>query len=73
MISEIDILDWDMQPTPSKLYNVPRESIISVIGDTAWKLLFGHVDGMYSHCRVLETGEVVHLPAWTEVNIWNSK
>ena len=31
-------------------------------------VLFYHVDGMYSYCRN-RGGEIVHLKAWTEVEI----
>ena len=29
-------------------------------------IFFDHIDGMYSYCKNNQ-GEVVHLPAWTEV------
>ncbi len=62
-----------------KLYEVPRGSKIRVIGDIKTPpeakeikegdiLYFSHIDGMYSYCKT-ETGEVVHLAAWSEVII----
>jgi hypothetical protein len=63
-----------------KLYNVPRNSLIRVIGKEvitpptnkvtsgADVFRFSHIDGMYSYC-VDEHGDVVHLAAWTEVEV----
>lgn len=62
-----------------KLYNVPRNTLVRVIEqevpppgalaiDVGQCVLFKHVDGMYSYC-LTETNEVVHLKAWTEVEI----
>lgn len=62
-----------------ELYNVPRNSRIRVVGDIKVppaapiikeqeELNFSHVDGMYSYCT-RDNGEVVHLAAWTEVEI----
>jgi len=62
-----------------KLYNVPRNSKIRVVGDIKVPpsaqnieeqevLNFSHVDGMYSYCTNSDD-EVVHLAAWAEVEI----
>ena len=62
-----------------ELYNVPRNSRIKVVGDIKVPpassmvkeeeiLNFSHVDGMYSYCTK-DNGEVVHLAAWTNVEI----
>ena len=49
-----------------KLYEAPRNVLIKTENDTILK--FHHVDGMYSYCTT-ESGEVVHLAAWTEVEV----
>ena len=62
-----------------KLYEVPNNTEIRVIGDIKTPpasnpineeeiLFFSHVDGMYSHC-LDSKGETVHLVAWAEVEI----
>lgn len=51
-----------------KLYEVPRDTRICVIGDQCFELLFHHIDGMYSYCTDNQ-GNVVHLAACTEVEI----
>ena len=62
-----------------KLYDVPRNSKIRVVGDIKVPpsapiieeqevLNFSHVDGMYSYCTNSDN-EVVHLAAWAEVEI----
>jgi hypothetical protein len=52
-----------------KLYEVPKNSRILVEGDDAnEELNFHHIDGMYSYCT-RDDGTVVHLAAWTEVEI----
>ncbi len=43
----------------------PPDGIKPIKGD---KYFFDHIDGMYSYCRDKQ-GNVVHLPAWTEVEI----
>jgi len=62
------------------LYKVPNRTYIRIVdgepksppatpvleqGDC---LFFEHVDGMYSYCKDVD-GNVVHLAAWTEVDI----
>jgi len=51
-----------------KLYDVPRNSRIKIIEGE--ELNFRSVDGMYSYCT-RDNGEVVHLAAWTEVELIN--
>lgn len=63
-----------------KLYNVPRGSKIRVVAKdvvipvgskpakTGEVLDFEQLDGMYSYCHDKD-GNVVHLAAWTEVEI----
>jgi hypothetical protein len=62
-----------------KLYEVPRNSKIRVLDDIATPpcstdiseqevLIFNKIDGMYSHCHNSK-GDVVHLAAWSEVEI----
>tara|TARA_R100000541_G_C1869152_1_gene80529 strand:- start:36 stop:236 length:201 start_codon:yes stop_codon:yes gene_type:complete len=64
-----------------KLYNVPRNSRIKVIVEDkvppdapqitkGEELNFRSIDGMYSYCT-RDSGEVVHLAVWTEVEIIN--
>ncbi len=49
-----------------KLYEVPRNTDIELLDGT--QLRFERLDGAYSVCRD-ESGEVIHLAAWTEVDI----
>ena len=62
-----------------KLYDVPRNSRIKIIGDVkvppaalelveGQELNFRSIDGMYSYCTT-DSGEVVHLVAWAEVEV----
>lgn len=54
-----------------KLYDVPRNSRIRLLGDTLssdMELNFHHIDGMYSYCTD-DDGNVMHLAAWTEIEI----
>lgn len=64
-----------------KLYDVPRNSRIKVIGDVKVppaaphieeqeELNFRSIDGMYSYCT-RDNGEVVHLVAWADVEVIN--
>lgn len=64
-----------------KLYDVPRNSIIRVKEDYEGPpgapsilagdvLKFSHIDGMYSLCMT-QTGQIVHLEAWAEVEVLN--
>ena len=66
-----------------KLYNVPRNSRIKVLVEDkvpprapqiteGEELNFRNIDGMYSYCT-RDNGEVVHLVAWTDVEIINQK
>ena len=66
-----------------KLYDVPRNSRIKIIGDIkvppgapelieGQELNFRNIDGMYSYCTT-DDGNVVHLVAWAEVELINTK
>jgi hypothetical protein len=50
-----------------KLFEVPRYSRVKVIDDGK-EYNFKSIDGMYSYCTD-DKGSVVHLQAWTEVEI----
>ena len=60
-----------------KLYNVPRNCYIRIYDENVstppgapkiYKdLHFHHVDGMYSYCKDIYTGQVYHIGASTEV------
>jgi hypothetical protein len=52
-----------------KLYNVPRNTRVKLV-ETGDEFLFHRVDGMYSYCTD-EVGNVIHLAAFTEVEIIN--
>jgi hypothetical protein len=62
-----------------KLYDVPRNSRIKVVSDVKVppgapliypgdELNFRSIDGMYSYCTT-DDGQVVHIAAWTEVEV----
>ena len=51
-----------------KLYEVPRNTRIRVPAMDNEELMFDHIDGMYSVCRD-KTGEIVHLNAFTDVEV----
>ena len=62
-----------------KLYDVPQNSRIKVVVkdkvppgapqiNEGEELNFRSIDGMYSYCT-RDNGDVVHLAAWTEVEI----
>ena len=62
-----------------KLYEVPKHTWIvvkeaefpppgGVSVRTGQMIKFHYVDGMYSYCKTVD-GDVVHLPAWTEVEV----
>lgn len=71
MISEIDIQDWEHTP-PMKLYEAPRDSIISLVDGNDY-FNFSHIDGAYSFCKLLNTENVVHLSAFSDIFVWNKK
>ena len=48
-----------------KLYDVPRNTRVLVDGEV---VNFHHIDGMYSYCTT-DSGDVVHLAAWTDVEV----
>jgi hypothetical protein len=62
-----------------KLYDVPRFTwvypvtdvdvpVAGVPVDKGQMVKFHHIDGMYSYCTNVD-GDVVHLPAWQEVEV----
>lgn len=62
-----------------KLYNVPNNTTVrlkstesgppaSIDPQVGKVYLFDHLDGMYSYCKDSD-GNVVHLPAWSEVEV----
>ncbi len=63
-----------------KLFDVPPKSYVRVVEDTVRipsaalgiepgeTIFFDHLDGMYSYCTN-EKGQLVHLAAWTKVEI----
>ena len=64
-----------------KLYDVPRRTKVRLISETQVPpgalaiqeqeiYEFINIDGMYSFCKN-KNGDVVHLPAWAEVEIVN--
>jgi hypothetical protein len=70
MLSEVDLLDWEITGDPVKLYDLKRGKQLVATGDTGstncnhfW---FHHIDGMYSFCTLLD-GTVFHPVVWTEV------
>lgn len=70
MLSEIDLRDWIRSEEPVKLYNVKRDSVVSLSDDEVFK--FDHIDGMYSVCYTL-AGNLFHLAATTPVYVWSKK
>lgn len=75
MISEVDLKDWEPTEQPVKLYNVGRESVISIPGIDA-VFQFHNIDGMYSSNTILtgeHRGELTHIAAWTEVFKWHPR
>ncbi len=53
-----------------ELYNVPNNTRIR-LKDALFEdeiLLFHHIDGMYSYCTDM-SGGVIHLAAWTDVEV----
>ena len=63
-----------------KLYNAPRNAWVVPVTEEPTAppgarmvalgepVLFHHTDGMYSYCHD-KAGNVVHLPAWQEVEV----
>ena len=72
MISEIDIRDWDRGVAPTTLYNVKRNSIVSLVDEPDIAFNFLHTDGMYSLCQLLD-GTIWHPASWSYVFVWGPK
>lgn len=62
-----------------KLYEVPNHTWIvikeieppppgGIVGKVDQMIKFHHIDGMYSYCKTID-GDIIHLAAWTEVEI----
>lgn len=51
-----------------QLYEVPRNTRVRVTEVPDLVVTFHHVDGMYSYCTD-DSGRVLHLAAYTEVEI----
>lgn len=73
MISEIDLQDWNRSEHPVKLYDVPRNSVVSPTFNPDTLIAFSHIDGMYSYCKLFATEDVIHLSAMTDVFVWRKK
>jgi hypothetical protein len=54
-----------------KLYEAPRNTRVRTV-EGGNEFIFHHVDGAYSYC-VDDEGHVVHLAAWTDVEIMEQK
>jgi hypothetical protein len=63
-----------------KLYDVPRETYVRVLEEvkvpvgcepilTGSIIFFDHIDGMYSFCMDKKKQYILHMAAWTEVEI----
>lgn len=72
MLSDVDLKDWEHSATPTKLYNVKRDSLVSLVEKPDVVFNFHHIDGMYSLCHLLD-GTLWHLAAWSDVYTWNKK
>ena len=74
MIQEIDLKDWVKTKQPMKLYEAPRNSIVSTDSNPDAPFYFHHIDGAYSLCHELGNIEdVFHIAAWTDVFLWKKK
>ena len=62
-----------------KLYKVPRKTWVRPVDEVQVppaapeinvneEIFFDHLDGMYSFCKNKD-GDIVHMPAWQEVEI----
>lgn len=51
------------------LYEVPRNTWVK-IEDIEEPILYHHADGAYSYCTLVN-GDIIHINAWTEVEIIN--
>lgn len=72
MLNEFDIKDWVCVGQPKKLYELQRNTLVSLTEEADVPFWFEHVDGMYSYCKMLD-GTVFHPAAWSEVLIWVKK
>jgi hypothetical protein len=58
----------DRKQGKTKLYEVPRETWVSMTKDVNTLFYFDHIDGMYSYC-VNKEGDIIHIGASTPVFI----
>lgn len=67
--------NYTRSETTMKLYEVPRNSIITLATMDNSDLLidFSHIDGAYSLCTILGTNEICHISASAEVYLWSKK
>ena len=63
-----DLDTLDASDGKVKLYEVDRETWISLSKDVQSLIFFDHIDGMYSYC-VNQGGDLVHLSASTPVYV----
>lgn len=63
-----------------KLYDVPRETFVRLTEDASVPvgcqpikagevIFFDHLDGMYSFCMDKDKKEIIHIAAFTEVEV----
>lgn len=56
-----------------KLYEVKRDTRVRVMEDDFdLEVHYHHLDGAYSYCTT-DDGEVVHLAAWTKVEVLDAE
>lgn len=67
-----NIKDYVRTEEIKKLYNVPRDSIVSLALEFKKDIpfIFLNVDGMYSCCQEMGETDYYHPAAWTEVYLW---
>lgn len=68
------LLDKDQRRIGMKLFDVPNNTRVRIVREDGYiiEVEFKHIDGMYSLCK-LDNGGIVHLAAWTEVEIVEDK
>lgn len=76
----MNIIDYYNTGIQSKLYEVPRNTVVSFVLGIEERytdpFLFCHIDGMYSYCTGIvgvDAGALFHVSASTLVYIWQLK
>ena len=69
MLSEVDIRDFERTKEVKRLYDVERNSVVSLKEEPEVAFNFYHVDGMFSYCTLLD-GTLWHPAANSEVYLW---